>query len=81
MDPPPSNGDYYGYIIRIILGSSYIPIIPLLQGGGVLLRYVYGEFPEIRGTFLGVPITRMIIYWGLYWGSLSLGSYHVSRSA
>ena len=33
-DPPPSNSDYNGDIIRIILGSSYIPIIPLLQGEG-----------------------------------------------
>ena len=32
-DPPPCNGDYKGYYISI-LGSSYIPIIPLLQGGG-----------------------------------------------
>ena len=28
-----------GGIIRIISGSSCIPIIPLLQGGGVLLRH------------------------------------------
>ena len=27
-------------------------------------------FPKIRGTFLGVPIIRTIIYWGLYWGTL-----------
>ena len=24
-------------------------------------------FPKIRGTFLGVPIVRTIVYWGLYW--------------
>ena len=25
-------------------------------------------FPKIRGTFLGVPIIRIITdYWGLYW--------------
>ena len=27
-------------------------------------------FPKIRGTFLGVPIIRTIVYWGLYWGTL-----------
>ena len=27
-------------------------------------------FPKIRGTFLGVPIIRTIVFWGLYWGSL-----------
>ena len=30
-------------------------------------------FPKIRGTILGVPIIRSIIYWGLYWGSLYFG--------
>ena len=34
-------------------------------------------FPKIRGTFLGVPIIRIIVFWGLYWGSLILGNYHV----
>ena len=24
-------------------------------------------FLKIRGTLLGVPIIRTIIYWGLYW--------------
>ena len=27
-------------------------------------------FPKIRGTFLGVPIVRIIVFWGLYWGAL-----------
>ena len=26
-------------------------------------------FPNIRGTFLGVPIIRPIVFWGLYWGT------------
>ena len=26
-------------------------------------------FPKIRGTVLGVPIIRTIVFWGLYWGS------------
>ena len=34
-------------------------------------------FPKIRGTFLGVPIIRTIVFWGLYWGPLILGNYHV----
>ena len=25
-------------------------------------------FPKIRGTILGVPKIRTIVYWGLYWG-------------
>ena len=28
---------------------------------------------KIRGTFLGVPKIRTIVYWGLCWGTLILG--------
>ena len=34
-------------------------------------------FPKFRGTFLGVPIIRIIIYWGLYWVPLVLGNYQM----
>ena len=37
-------------------------------------------FPKIRGTILGVPIIRIIVFWGLYWGLLILGNYHISIS-
>ena len=30
----------------------------------------------MRGTFLGVPIIRIIVCWSLYWGTLILGNYH-----
>ena len=30
-------------------------------------------FPKIRGTFLGVPIIRTIVFWGLHWGSPYFG--------
>ena len=39
------------------------------------------EFPKIRGTLLGVPIIRTkvtIVFWGLSWGPLILGNYHVN---
>ena len=26
------------------------------------------RFPKIRGTFSGVPIMRIILFWGLCWG-------------
>ena len=29
------------------------------------------------GPFLGVPIIRTIVFWGLYWGPLFLGNYHI----
>ena len=35
------------------------------------------EFPKIRGTFLGVPIIRPIVFWGLYWGPPILGTYQI----
>ena len=31
------------------------------------------------GTFLGVPIIRIIVFWGLYWGPLILGNYHMKE--
>ena len=38
--------------------------------------YIWG-FPKIMGTFLGVPITRIIVYLGPSWGPLILGTYHI----
>ena len=32
---------------------------------------------QIRGTFLGVPIVRSIIFWGLHWGPPVLGKYYM----
>ena len=34
-------------------------------------------FPKIRGTLLGVPIIRIIVFWGLYWGPPILGNYQI----
>ena len=52
MDSPSCNGDCKG-IIRVILGSYYIPSIPLLQRGGVLLSYRVhaGSGFECQGCF------------------------------
>ena len=35
-------------------------------------------FSQIRGTFLGVPIIRTIVYLGLYGGPLILGKYQIA---
>ena len=32
-------------------------------------RDIWG-FSKIRGTILGVPVIRTVVFWGLYWGSL-----------
>ena len=57
----------------------------ILENCGVLLedgiRTATGidiwEYPKIRGTFLGVPIVRIVVFGGLYWGSPILGNYHI----
>ena len=40
------------------------------------LKAMWG-FPKIRGTIWGVPIIRIIVFWGLYWGPPILGNYHM----
>ena len=32
------------------------------------LKETFGGFSKMRGTFLGVPIVRLIVFSGLYWG-------------
>ena len=37
-------------------------------------------FPKIRGTLLGVPIIRTLVFGCLYWGPPILGNYHITIS-
>ena len=46
----------------------------------VLAHRTWGV-PKIRGTFLGVPTIRIIIFGDPYWGPPILGNYHMSSSA
>ena len=49
-----------------------------LGSWGALAGLGFGNFPKLGGeTFLGVPIIRIILLWGLYWGPLILGNYHL----
>ena len=32
-----------------------------------------------KNTFSGVATIRIIVFWGLYWGPLILGNYHISE--
>ena len=34
-------------------------------------------FPKIRGTILGVPLIRTMVFCGLCWGPPILGNYHI----
>ena len=55
-----------------MIGDSEVAnIVGIISGG------LYGGFPKLGGTILGVPILRTIVFWGLYWGSLILGKYHI----
>ena len=36
-----------------------------------------GGFPKLGVPFWGAHIIRTIVYWGLYWGTLILGNYHI----
>ena len=45
--------------------------------GGIPNGLQYGGFPKLGVTSLGVPIIRTIVFWGLYWGPLILGNYHM----
>ena len=46
-------------------------VIQLLKDG-YIENYI--RVSQIRGTILGVPIIRIIVFWGLYWGPPILGS-------
>ena len=35
------------------------------------------QFPKIRATFLWVPVIRIKVFQGLYWGPPIWGTYHV----
>ena len=57
-------------------GSGKLPSTNL-QEKGLAFQGGYEGFPKNRGTILGVPIIRTIVFWGLYWGSLILGNYRI----
>ena len=45
---------------------------------GLPFRFAVWGFSKIKGTIVGVPIIRTIVFWGLYWSPLNLGNYRVS---
>ena len=78
----------YGYIL--LCGTSWIKEGDALAPPEARQRQNYNKahtvtkwrsciwgFPKIRGTILGVPIIRIIVFWGLYWVTLILGNYHM----
>ena len=72
---------YYTTITRwgVLLRSTFLAFGVHAQSlTWNLLATIWG-FPKIRGTPLGVPIIRTIVFWGLYWGPLNLGNYHIVK--
>ena len=63
-------------VYGILQGADKIKGQDPTGGKGSTMVLIWG-FPKIRGTSLGVPIIRTIVYWGLYWGTLILGNYHI----
>ena len=70
----------------MVLGksSTHFPhaprwLLPGLATEPLVLREPTWGFPKIRGTILGVPIIRTIVFRGLYWGPLILGNYHIKN--
>ena len=48
-----------------------------MRHGNLILHRVTVGVPKTRGTNLGVPIIRNIIFGGLYWGPLFWKHHHI----
>ena len=63
--------------------TTIIETQPKDSGGSGGVGFGFGGFPKLAVPFwvlgLGfrVPIIRTIVFWGLYWGPLILGNYHL----
>ena len=44
---------------------------------GVIQGFIGMRVSQNWGYHFGVPITRTVVYWGLYWGPPILGNYHI----
>ena len=53
---------------RIIIGT---------QKGTTVLTTTHLGLSHNYGYLFGAPIIGIIVFWGLYWGSLILGNYHL----
>ena len=55
--------------------------VPVMRGLMEILVVVDIGPPNIRGTFLGIPRIRIIVFWGLYWGSPYFGKLPFVQSS
>ena len=63
-----------------LLGDAYLDTMKRAAELTAAPDSLIWGFPKIRGSMLGVPIIRTIVYWGLYWGPLVLGNYHLHQA-
>ena len=63
--PPGARAVFGGQARCRALGYSGRPQEIIVKG----LEFRVWGFPKIRGTLLGIPIIRIIVYWGLYEGT------------
>ena len=50
---------------------------PLKMSAAKYLSIIWGGFPKVGVIFSRAPIMRIVVFWGLYWGSPILGNYHI----
>ena len=68
---------HYSYTLDQIHDRRYTKRSLPRQGPKTKVGTEIWGFPKIRGTLLGIPTKRTLVHWGLYWGSLVLGNFHV----
>ena len=66
--------DYSSHNENTGLGLGYAILTAIFNytDFGVIMLFcvITWGFPKIRGTFLGVPIIRIVVFGGLCWGPL-----------
>ena len=63
---------------KLLSGSLSEGALTRALTGGSGWDKIWG-FPKTRGTILGVPIIRTIVFWGLYGDPPVLENYHLSK--
>ena len=79
------RGFYQGLLSGLprVMLMAHIHLVPALAlqkfrwALGIYCLGTFESFPKLWVPLLGVPIVRMIIFLGLYWGSPILGNHHL----
>ena len=60
-------------VVAVVVIQPYILVVSILFS----IIPIWG-LPKIRGTFLGVPILRTLVFGALYCGPRILGNYYIT---